>query len=163
LRLTETVLQLAKTPYTKFLGEDKGDTTAFHDDLQLIITYAGRWTHNTANISQQQLKEIKEATSKNPIITIARWTTLNRIMFGDETQEMNVLTQDQKDTFGIISSRLLVTKPSIIAREDRILHSKMPGTHAAQAWRGVINVLRSAYLTGKESTSTNPTGRKEAF
>jgi hypothetical protein len=147
--LAETILNLAKTPYTKLFGDDQGGTTAFHDDLQLIIGYAGWWIYDTANISQWQLKEVKEASESSPIITTAKWTTLNRILFGDETQELITLTQEQKHSFCIISSRLSHTKPSIIAGKNRVLHSKIPGIHASLAWRGVVNVLGSAYLDGK--------------
>jgi hypothetical protein len=40
--LTETVLKLTKTRYTKLFRNDKGDPSPFHDNLQLIIGYARR-------------------------------------------------------------------------------------------------------------------------
>jgi hypothetical protein len=53
--LTETALNMAKTPYESLFGEDKGDPKALHDDLQTILTLAGRWVYDTAMMTQEQL------------------------------------------------------------------------------------------------------------
>jgi hypothetical protein len=143
--LTESVLKLAKTPYETLFGNDKGDTTALHDDLQTIIAIAGRWVYDTAMMTQEQLKKLKEASSSDPILTIAKWTKLNRHMFKNEEEAIQVLSNDERQQFKTISSRLSFTKPKVIADTTRIQNSKIPGTHASRAWRGAINILGSAY------------------
>jgi hypothetical protein len=75
--LTESMLNVAKTPYETLFGNDAGDSSALHDDLQTILTLAGCWIYDTAIITQEQLKKIKEASSSDPILTIAKWTKLN--------------------------------------------------------------------------------------
>jgi hypothetical protein len=106
---------------------------------------AGRWVYDTAMISQEQLKKLKEASSINPILTLAKWTKLNRHLFKNEDDALQVLTAEERNKFKTISSRLSFTKPKVIADNARIQNSKIPGTHASRAWRGAINILGSAY------------------
>jgi hypothetical protein len=96
-------------------------------------------------ILQEQLKKIKEASSTNPILTIAKWTKLNRQLFNNEEDAIQVLSEEERWKFKNISSRLSFTKPKVIADNMKIQNSKIPGTHASRAWRGAINILGSAY------------------
>jgi hypothetical protein len=143
--LTESMLNMAKTPYKTLFGNDAGDSSALHDDLQTILALAGRWVYDTAMMTQEQLKKIKEASSSDPILTIAKWRKLNRHLFKNEEEAIQVLSDEERRTFKTISSRLSFTKPKVIADTTRIQNSKIPGTHASRAWRGAINILGSAY------------------
>jgi hypothetical protein len=88
--LPESKLTLAKTPYETLFGEDVGDSRALHDDLQTILVLAARWIYDTTMISQEQIKKIKEASCVDPILTIAKWTKLNRHLFNNDEDAIQV-------------------------------------------------------------------------
>jgi hypothetical protein len=153
--LPESKLTLARTPYEKLFGEDVGDPKALHDDLQTILVLAARWIFDTDMISQEQIKKIKEASSGDPILTTTKWTKLNRHLFNNDEDAIQVLSQEEREKFKIISSRLSYTKPKVLADNSRIQNSKIPGTHASRAWRGAINILGSAYYPESVSKIAN--------
>jgi hypothetical protein len=142
--LSESSRAEARSPYLKMFGEDKGDQNAFHDDLQVIIVMAARWIYNEATLSQAKLKLVKESSHEGLRLHLVQWTNINRILFSEDEETIQVLSQEEKTQFKMISTRLSHTKPNAIA-DQRVTNSKVGATHATRAWRGAVNILGSAY------------------
>jgi hypothetical protein len=127
--LSESQLALVRSPYERLFGQDRNDKKAFHDNLTLILMYAGKWIHNTTQLAQDQLKQIKEAPPIAPVITTAMWTKINRYLFRQENDKLQMLSPEERLKFRIINARLSFTKPNVVADVQRIQQSKIPGTN----------------------------------